>query len=158
MALVSSLAVWTIQKKSSQLIEQHRLPLTINNDYGILPGNHRSLSTDLAFINRDTQQLLLAVEFKYEPSHSRNDISKNKLPVVGWGRDSVQKDIDRIHAFVEAKKSQSACSLFIDEGGYFRKRDPHHHSVWIDWPDRVSILFSIAPPALMASVVESMNG
>ena len=70
----------------------------------------------------------------------------------------MQKDIDRIHAFVKAKKAQAACSLFIDEGGYFRKRGPHHHSVWIDWPDRVSILFSIPPPSLMASVVESMNG
>lgn len=133
--------VWTIQKNLQQQIDKHALPYQVFNDYPMLPGLHRSLSADLVIraLNNGAE---VAVEFKYEPAHERNDILRQKLPVVAWGDDGVGKDVKRIHEFVEKGKTKAAYSLFIDEGGSFRERPPHPQSKWKEWGQGVWVLQS----------------
>lgn len=133
--------VWTIQTHILKLIEEQHLPYKIFNDHPMISGKHRSLSTDLAIVDpRGCVQV--AAEFKYEPSHSRGDIPQAKFPVVFWGDDGIGKDLARIRAFVTVGKARFAYSVLIDEGGYFRKRDPHPGSEWIDWGNDVWVLYS----------------
>ena len=131
--------VWTLQTHLQQQIHRHDLPFQVYNDYPMLPGQHRHLSADLVIL-KATNEVEVAVEFKYEPSHERPDIQKYKLPVVDWGKTGVEKDICRIHEFVEMGKAKVAYSIFIDEGGYFRKRQPHNKSKWKEWNKGVWIL------------------
>jgi hypothetical protein len=139
--------VWIFQTHIKQLIDVENLPYRVFNDYSILPGKRRSLSTDLAIIDQhDT--ISVAIEFKYEPSHHRKDIMNNKFPVVVWGAEGVKKDIDRIHQFIREGKADSAYFLFIDEGGYFRQRTAHPNSTWVDWG-------SLGNPKLNISVLTS---
>ena len=133
--------VWTMQSYLLKQVNDNNLPLVIQNDYPMLHGKNRSLSTDLAIIFRDKVEL--AVEFKYEPSHKRKDIIPGKFPVVFWGKDGVLKDIERIKRFVDEKKSKVAISILFDEGGFFRKRPAYARSKWIDWENGTSILYSI---------------
>jgi len=43
--------------------------------------------------------------------------------VVFWtGEGSVEKDVQRVHEYVEQQKAKVAYSILIDEGGYFRYR------------------------------------
>lgn len=139
--------VWTLQMQLKQLVDMHQLPLKVYDDYPILPGNRRSISTDLALVDR-YGGVELAVEIKYEPSHRRNDILSPKFPVVFWGKDGVGGDVHRVRDFVEQGGVKAACSVFIDEDGYYRHRDPHPGSRWIDWGQvgrqRPSVLWSEA--------------
>src|SRR5262245_51155461 len=72
--------VWTLQTWLRREIEARGLVLRLFNDYPILPGSRRGLSADLVFL--DGEEIALAVEIKYEPSHARTDISQGKFPVV----------------------------------------------------------------------------
>ena len=85
----------------------------------------------------------MAAEFKYEPSHTRkySDILPTKLPVVFWA-DGVGKDMERIREFVSKGGAEVAYLVFIDEGGYFRRREPFSGSEWIDWQNGVSLLWA----------------
>jgi hypothetical protein len=60
----------------NELIAQEHLPFRLFNDYPMLPGAHRALSTDMAILHED--KVLVAIEFKYEPSHERNDIPRGQ--------------------------------------------------------------------------------
>lgn len=146
--------VWTVQIHISQLIKEQRLPYQVFNDYPMLPGKRRSLSTDLAILDR-TGLVEVAAEFKYEPSHNRKDILPKKFPVVFWG--DVGKDVERINDFVSKGKARVAYSVFIDEGSYFRHRVPHPGSEWIDWrsesasPSRIAVLWSHAKANSLSS-------
>jgi len=108
--------VWTVQERLRRDIEERGLPLRVFNDYGVLPGKRRSFSADLAVLD-EHEKVLLAVEFKYEPSHRRSDIPKKKFPVVFWGKEGVGKDVDRVERFVTEGDVVQALALFIDEGG-----------------------------------------
>jgi hypothetical protein len=136
--------VWTIQLNLIEQISKEGLPYKVFNDYGILPGKRRSLSTDIAILNKEGV-VEVAVEFKYEPSHERANIPKKKFPVVFWGKEGVGKDIQRIKDFVEKDVAKKAYSIFIDEGGHFRHRTPHPGSHWIEWGNGVSVLYSECP-------------
>ena len=131
--------VWTLQTHLQQQIVESKLNYQVFNDYPMLPGSNRHLSADLVILT-PTHGIQVAAEFKYEPSHERFDIQKQKLPVVFWGNEGVEKDIRRIHEFVEKGKTKAAYSIFIDEGGYFRNRPPHDHSTWKEWQKGVWIL------------------
>jgi hypothetical protein len=141
--------VWTVQKRILELVEQKGIPYRVFNDYPILPGKgRRSRSVDLAIVSQD-ETIEVAAEFKYEPSRRRHDICRHKLPVVFWtGEYGVGKDIERIQDFISAGKAQIAYSIFIDEGGRYRKRTPYPQSRWIDWGSnetetyKVSVLWS----------------
>ncbi len=131
--------VWTLQTHLNSEISEHSLPFVVFNDFPILPGPKRSLSSDLVLLGPD-RLVRVAAEFKYEPSHNRHDIQKQKLPVVFWGKEGVRGDIDRIHRFVSMGKARAAYSVFIDEGGYFRKRPAPADSQWIEWGSGVWVL------------------
>jgi len=139
--------VWTVQKHIIELIKKNNLPFKIFNYYPILPGKRRHLCTDLAILSLN-KTLEIAVEFKYEPSHYRDDILQSKLPVVFWGKDGVGKDIKRIKEYIDKGKAEITYLVFIDEGGHFRHKYPHPFSKWIDWEiegpkfNKISVLWS----------------
>jgi len=126
--------VWTLQTRLRRLVSERGLPFTVLSDYGMLPGPRRSLSADLA-IRDASGRVLVAAEFKYEPSHQRPEFrdQPGKLPVVFWGADGVAKDVVRIRQFVEAGTTRAAFAMFLDEGRHFRNRAPHPGSEWRDW-------------------------
>jgi len=103
--------VWTVQVRLIEAIEQEQLPFRVFNEYPMLAGKRRSLSADLAILGQDSL-VELAAEFKYEPAHSRDDIQRQKLPVVCWGPNGVGKDVERVQRFVEnaEPKSPMLCS------------------------------------------------
>jgi hypothetical protein len=126
--------VWTLQTRLRAVISERGLPFSVLNDYGMLRGPRRSLSADLV-VRNVAGHVLVAAEFKYEPSHLRPEFRSQpgKLPVVFWGADGVAKDVARIQQFVEAGAARAAFAMFIDEGRYFRARTPHLGSAWKDW-------------------------
>lgn len=89
--------VWTVQTHLRQVITDRSLPWMPLNDYPMLPRPRRSLSADLV-IRDAVGEVLVAAEFKYEPSHDRIEFRAmpGKLPVVFWGMEGVAKDVVRI--------------------------------------------------------------
>lgn len=128
--------VWTVQTRIIKRIGLENLEYRIYHNFPLLPGK----KADLAILRQDDSVALVA-EFKYEPSHDRNfkDFLPTKLPVVFW-EDGVGKDMIRIREFVDSGKTDAARMLFVDEGGYFRWREPFAGSQWIDWSGGVSVL------------------
>ena len=112
-------------------IASRGLPFRVFNDYAVVKGPRRGLCCGIAIVDQ-SNKVKLAAEFKYEPDHRRQDILRQKLPVVGWV--DMQKDITRIRTFVDAGAIESGYTIFIDEGGFFRHRDAHTGSDWVDWP------------------------
>jgi hypothetical protein len=144
--------VWTTQSGIRQVIRERSLPFGALNDYPLLRGARRARSSDLV-IRDSCQAVLMAIEFKYEPSHRRTELLPGKLPVVFWGNDGVAKDVQRNREFVEQGVARAAYAVFIDEGGYFRHRSAHPGSAWQDWPPsrrgghQVSVLRACWPQA-----------
>ena len=131
--------VWTVQLRMLEEIERLGLPYRVFNDYGM--GQRQR--ADLAVLD-NADNVELAVEFKYEPSHNRDarfggDIPKTKFPVVFWNE--VEKDVQRVADFVSAKRARAAYSIFIDEGGHFSWREAPSGSEWQQWENGVSILW-----------------
>lgn len=138
--------VWTVQRHIASEICRMDAPYRVFNDHTIMP----RIRTDLAILSGTSIEV--AIEFKYEPSHKRRadhggDIWPTKLEpsVVFWsGEGSVEKDVQRVKEYVDKKRARVAYSVFIDEGGRFRHRDPHFSSEWVDWEEGVSVLWSTA--------------
>ena len=145
--------VWTVQTRLRTLIGERLLPYQVFNDYPLIPGPPRGRSADLV-IGDAGKEILVAAEFKYEPSHHRAEFLElpGKLPVVFWGDDGVAKDVARIQAFVEQGGAATAFAVFVDEGRYYRHRQPHPWTVWRDWAlthpggHEVSVLWARWPP------------
>lgn len=138
--------VWTLQLRILQVIEEHGLPYRVFNEHSLrVRGRTRA---DLAILGKDSDSVEVAAEFKYEPSHSRRadrggDILPSKLvpSVVFWsGEGSVEKDVMRVHEYTEQLNVKRAFSIFIDEGGWFRHRNPHPGSEWTCWGKSVWVL------------------
>ena len=137
--------VWTIQGHIAEEIRQAGLPYRVFNDHTVFKGTR----ADLAILD-EGGFIELAAEFKYEPSHARRadrggDIWPSKLDpsVVFWSGDgSVEKDVQRIREYVERGLAKEAFSVFVDEGGHFRHRNPHPGSQWVDWDQGVCVLWS----------------
>jgi hypothetical protein len=60
--------VWTLQTNLLAEIERNGLPYWLLNDYPLLPGSRRGLSSDLALFD-EHGGCAVALELKYEPSH-----------------------------------------------------------------------------------------
>ena len=140
--------VWTVQKRLLSEISRRSLHYRVFHDYRMTKGRVRSSPADLVLLD-PKGRAELAVEFKYEPAHQRGhtEFPPTKFPVVD--RKEVVRDTDRVQKFVERRFTPHACSLFIDEGGYFRKRQAPLGSRWEDWnvdgcTHRVSVLISEA--------------
>lgn len=130
--------VYVIQRHLIDIIEEKNLPYKIFRDYRIFLGEGKK-HADLAILGKYDDEnnvntiVEVAVEFKYEPKHDRNDMVKSKLsqPVVFWdGEDSISKDIERARKYINENKAHRAYSIFIDEGGYFRQNEPFPGSAW----------------------------
>lgn len=148
--------VWTVRTHLLGVIRKERLPLAVFSGYRVAPSIRES--ADLVIVD-EAGAVDVAAEFKYEPDHARTEIQAKKMnpSVVFWGaapseeRGSVGHDVRRIRQFVETEAVATAYAVFVDEGGYFRHRDPFPHSRWIDWGKRtpegheVSILWSRWP-------------
>lgn len=141
---------WTLQIHIMQMIQEANLPYRVFHNHTVTNGNR----ANLAILNSDFG-IEVAVELKYEPSHSRStdhggDIWPSKLhpSVVFWtvpeiSKDSsVEKDVHRIRQYVDEGKAKAAYSVFIDEGGEFTHRDPHPGSGWRDWGEGRWVLWS----------------
>jgi hypothetical protein len=88
---------------------------------------------------------MLVIEFKYEPSHRRDDIWPNKFPVVQWVEVlKVLKDIARVKGWVAEGRTVAGLSLFVDEGRYFRSREAPGGAQWEDWAEGPAVLVSRA--------------
>jgi len=136
--------VWTIQTQMWKSIREMHLPCRVFNEYPMIAGKRQ---VDLAIVDLK-DQVEVAVEFKYEPSRARTgkdiDPKKTKFPVTEWNR-GVAEDIAKIHQYVVDEQACFAYSIFVDEGGYFKKYKPHAGSVWLDWGNNIWILYSKAP-------------
>jgi hypothetical protein len=144
--------VWTFQQKLKEMIIEGDLPFEVYNDFPMIKAERHSLCTDLAVLNQ-RNEVELAIEFKYEPDHQRGFGAKRNIwpsklspSVVFWGKEGVEKDVERARRYVSQKKARVAISLFIDEGGLFRHRQPPQGTKWVDWncegkkPRRISLL------------------
>lgn len=124
--------VWTVQLQLIREIAARQLPLKVYHGYPVLPAKRGSICTDLAVVDHHGD-VVLAAEFKYEPSHQRTDMLKTKLPVVDWGKEGVGRDVERVREFMAQGGVRAAYAVFIDEEGHFRHRKPHPGSEWRDW-------------------------
>jgi hypothetical protein len=122
--------VCAVQVRLWEMVRERRLDCQVFNDYPMLPGPRRAFSADVA-VRGGSGRILVAAEFKYEPDDSRPDLLPHKFPVVGF--ETVLKDVMRIRQFVEAKRTEVAYAIFVDEGTFFRKREVEPGSSWIDW-------------------------
>lgn len=146
--------VWTVRTHLLAEIRKENRPFRVLSGNRITPTIRES--ADLVILD-ESDLVHVAVEFKYEPDHSRTDIDARKFPVVFWGaapseeRNSVGHVVKRVRQFVEAGGARAAYAIFVDEGGHFRHREPFPGSKWIDWGQRtpeghsVSILWSRWP-------------
>ncbi|MFC3015848.1 hypothetical protein ACFOEL_05535 [Virgibacillus litoralis] len=135
--------VWTLQKELDDIIRKENLSLKVYNDYPMIKGQRRSLSTDLVLLN-DLNEVELAVEFKYEPSHRRREYTNGKFPVTG--RKGILNDITRIKEFTDSTKAKTAHAIFIDEGSYLynRIKPDNFQSKWIKWGNYNSELLDVS--------------
>ena len=136
--------VWIIQTSMARIIKKKNLPLRVFHDYGLLQTNRRKNYIDLVVLDND-DSINLAAEFSYEPSHKRIDILPEKFPVVTWDKDGIKADVEHAREYIQKDIAGVAYSVFIDEGGQFRKRNPLPDTEWIDWdpPDTQSRPVSI---------------
>lgn len=131
--------VWTCQEHIRNAIDKNNLEYRVFSNLGVIPHKPRRIAPDLSIVNANGQVELI-IEFKYEPTHFRFDIPREKFPIVFWGMDGVEKDIHRLDDFIGSGLVQYAYAILIDEGGYFRRRPAFPNSQWIDWENGVSIL------------------
>ncbi len=124
--------VWTIQKHIIATIEVQGSPYRIRHNYRVtrLP----RAEADLVILDA-AGGMVVAAEFKYEPSHRRAEFPASKLPVAFWSdpTGSVCKDVERTQQFVNAGKVRAAYSVFIDEGRHFREQPAPERTAWVDW-------------------------
>ena len=124
--------VWTVQTQIIREIEDNNLPYRVFNDDSLLPHTR----ADLVIFGSDGSAEV-AVEFKYEPAHSRSanrggDIRPSKFPVIAdW--DEVEKDFQRIQNYVDQGKVKTAYALLLDEGNYFHSKPAPPGGEWRDW-------------------------
>lgn len=154
--------VWTLQNKISDLIKINRLNYKVYEEYPILPGNNRSVTVDLAimeksFIPRQGKLIEVVAEFKYEPSKLRENIlgyfyseegkKKTRFPIIFYNNKGIKKDIIRIKDYISKGLAKTAYLIFFDEGKQFRHKKPFEGSEWKDWKmkgikfNKISILW-----------------
>ena len=124
--------VWTVQLRLLAEIESRALRFHVSHEYTVLPRN----IADLVILEGD--DVAVAVELKYEPDHSRSadrggDILKSKLDpsVVDWT--AVENDVVKAQRYVTQRAAKVAYAVFIDEGGWGRRRPIPDGCEWRDW-------------------------
>jgi len=125
--------VWTIQTHLIKEISKRDLPLKIYDNYRV-PSKKL---IDLVIIDKETDILLVAAEFKYEPDHARVDITPGKLnpSKAFWDSEKnhgVVQDIERIKELVNQSYSKTGYITFIDEGGHHRYQGEPDSCIWCE--------------------------
>ncbi|MDE0127794.1 MAG: hypothetical protein OXN97_24770 [Bryobacterales bacterium] len=139
--------VWTVQKRLLHEAASRNLRYRVFHNDRMTKGEAKSAPADLALLDPGNRAHL-AIEFKYEPDHQRvrTEFPASKFPVVDWKE--VTKDIERVQEFVREEFTPRAISVFVDEGGHFRKRPAPPGSRWEEWDigagTRVAVLISEA--------------
>ena len=128
-----------VEERISACIKNEGLPYRVCKNYS-LPNRRRA---NLVILNGDS--VAVAVELQYEPSHSRLDeFQLSQFPVVFWTdpSGSVAKDAERVRQYVAEGHADAAYSVFIDEGGHYRRREPFPGVEWRDWGEGRWVLWS----------------
>jgi hypothetical protein len=124
--------VWTLHLHLLRTVEEMHLSYNVYSGHRMTISNQ--ISADLVILAEDGSVDVVA-EFKYEPPHRRTDFAapnaKPKWPVVEWK--DVEADVVRVKSFVTDGSASTGYAVFIDEGGYFRWRQPPPGSEWRDW-------------------------
>lgn len=125
--------VGAVQTQIAREIEGLGLPYRVVTEYSVLPETRADL------VIRDSDGVVeVAVEFKYEPAHSRSttnqdgDIRPSRFPVIADWKE-VEKDFQRIHQYAEQGKVKAAYALLIDEGNHFSQELAPPGGEWRDW-------------------------
>ena len=122
--------VWTLQLHLLQEIERRHIHLHVFDNYR-MPNR---VLVDLALTEKNTDSVLVVAEIKYEPDHSRVDISRGKLSPskVFWDSQGsgVIQDINRIETLIDRGFSGVGYVTFIDEGGHHSWRQEPQGSIW----------------------------
>lgn len=123
---------WTLQKKFVDYTRRWGLGVGVWHQYP-LPGGRADVALGSERILAATlgAEVEVAIELKYEPLHSRTDVRRTRLPVCSFG--AVFADVERAKGYVASGKAKIAYAIFVDEGGYYRWRDPHADAVWKDF-------------------------
>jgi hypothetical protein len=127
--------VWTVQLQLLEEIEKQHLLLEVFDNQKM----QNRTQVDLAIIVQNNGSIPLVAEFKYEPDHSRVDISRGKLTPskVFWDSQrnhGVVQDYERIVNLVDSGLSEAGYVLFIDEGGHHVWRNAPTGCIWShDW-------------------------
>jgi hypothetical protein len=124
--------VWIMQTSMTKIIKKKNLPFRVFHDYGPLQTNRRKNYIDLVVLDTN-DTVLIAAEFRFEPSHKRTDIASEKFPVISWDKRGIRADADYVKEYVAKDVAKIAYLVLIDEGGHFRKRNPLPDTEWIDW-------------------------
>jgi len=123
--------VWTLQLHLLEQIESQHLPLKVFDNHKM----QNKTQVDLAILEQGDGSILFVVELKYEPDHSRTDVSAGKLfpSKVFWDSNrnhGVVQDIDRIVNLIKGGYSEVGYVAFIDEGGHHSWRKAPNKSMW----------------------------
>ncbi|MXZ59353.1 MAG: hypothetical protein F4228_14070 [Acidobacteria bacterium] len=124
--------VWTVQKRLLHEAASRNLHYRVFHNDRMTKGEAKSAPADLVLVDPE-DRAHLAIEFKYEPDHQRvrKEFPASKFPVVDWKE--VTTDIERVQEFVREGFTLRAVSVFVDEGGHFRRRPAPRGSRWEDW-------------------------
>ncbi len=124
--------VWLVQTSMLKIIETKKLRYRVRNDYSIVHLGLRRSSIDLVILD-DSDNIVVAIEFSYEPSHRRDDILPENLPMVTYDKNGVGREIECVKEYVQRGAAKIAYAVLIDENSLFRKRNPFPGSEWRDW-------------------------
>ncbi len=105
---------------------------------------------DIVIRRLESDEVEVAAEFKYEPSHTRkSEFSQGAFPVTFW--DEIGNDVSKVFKYVADGHARVAYAVFVDEGRYHRWRECPPRSDWKDWensshhPYSISLLWTRAP-------------
>lgn len=116
--------IWTCHKEILKNISPNNdAHYHIHYEYPISGKNEETEKTyyvDLAIVPKQKTEPLLIIEFKYEPAHTREEISRSKLPVVTLN--GIKKDLNKIVAIKKLNPEINWIFIFLDEGNHFEDK------------------------------------
>jgi hypothetical protein len=104
---------------------------------------------DIVILRLDSSEVEVAVEFKYEPSHTRqSEFSPGAFPVTSWGE--IVNDVSKVDRYVADGYACVAYAILVDEGRLYHDNHqvPPPQSNWKDWeasphhPYAISLLWT----------------
>jgi len=138
--------VLAIRDHLNEIFGERNLPYKALDEFKMPMGER----ADIVIRRLDSGEVEVAVEFKYEPSHTRkSEFSQGAFPVTFWNE--ICNDVSKVHRYVADGHARVAYAVFVDEGRYHRWRECPPRSDWKDWegspyhPYSISLLWARAP-------------